>query len=53
MSIFPQVEFLTSMKSLHKHIDSAKLPLEFDGALPYCHQDWLRFRVVSDTCIGT
>uniref|UniRef100_A0ACB8EB54 Uncharacterized protein n=2 Tax=Sphaerodactylus townsendi TaxID=933632 RepID=A0ACB8EB54_9SAUR len=40
-----QVELLTSMKSLHKHIDSAKLPLEFDGALPYCHQDWLRFRM--------
>nr|XP_056718836.1 puratrophin-1 [Euleptes europaea] len=40
-----QVELLTSMKSLHKHIDSAKLPLEFDGGLPYCHQDWLRFRM--------
>ncbi|XP_054856422.1 puratrophin-1 [Eublepharis macularius] len=40
-----QVELLTSIKSLHKHIDSAKLPLEFDGALPYCHLDWLRFRM--------
>ncbi|XP_077166128.1 puratrophin-1 [Paroedura picta] len=39
-----QVELLTSMKSLHKHIDGAKLPLEFDGAFPYCHGDWLRFR---------
>ncbi|KAL8194594.1 UNVERIFIED_CONTAM: hypothetical protein K2H54_025613 [Gekko kuhli] len=40
-----EVELLTSMKSLHKHMDSAKLPLEFDGSLPYCHQDWLRFRM--------
>ncbi|XP_066493322.1 puratrophin-1 isoform X2 [Tiliqua scincoides] len=40
-----QCELLTSMKSLHKHIESSQLPLELDGALPYCHQDWLRFRM--------
>ncbi|CAI5782030.1 puratrophin-1 [Podarcis lilfordi] len=40
-----QWELLTSMKSLHKHIEGGQLPLEFDGSLPYCHQDWLRFRM--------
>ncbi|KAM7040367.1 puratrophin-1 isoform 3-T3 [Acridotheres tristis] len=39
-----QFELLTSMKSLHKHIDSSQLPLELDGTFPYCHQDWLSFR---------
>ncbi|XP_062997591.1 puratrophin-1 [Elgaria multicarinata webbii] len=40
-----QCEVLTSMKSLHKHIENMQLPLEFDGSVPYCHQDWLRFRM--------
>ncbi|XP_014351349.1 pleckstrin homology domain-containing family G member 4B [Latimeria chalumnae] len=40
-----QFELLTSLKSLYKHIDSAQLPLEFDGAFPYCHSDWLNFRM--------
>ncbi|XP_077687535.1 puratrophin-1 [Eretmochelys imbricata] len=40
-----QIELLTSMKSLHKHIDSTQLPLELDGAFPYCHRDWLSFRM--------
>ncbi|XP_068059025.1 puratrophin-1 isoform X6 [Anomalospiza imberbis] len=39
-----QFELLTSMKSLHKHIDSSQLPLELDGTFPYCHQNWLSFR---------
>ncbi|XP_031977315.1 puratrophin-1 isoform X2 [Corvus moneduloides] len=39
-----QFELLTSMKSLHKHIDSSQLPVELDGTFPYCHQDWLSFR---------
>ncbi|XP_021396800.2 puratrophin-1 isoform X1 [Lonchura striata] len=39
-----QFELLTSMKSLHKHIDSSQLPLELDGTFPYCHQSWLSFR---------
>ncbi|CAN8186894.1 unnamed protein product [Coccothraustes coccothraustes] len=39
-----QFELLTSMKSLHKHIDSSQLPLELDGTFPYCHQEWLSFR---------
>lgn len=40
-----QFELLTSMKSLHKHIDSSQLPLELDGTFPYCHPDWLSFRM--------
>ncbi|KAF7242826.1 Rho guanine nucleotide exchange factor 40, partial [Varanus komodoensis] len=40
-----QCEVLTSMKALHKHVEGALLPLELEGALPYCHQDWLRFRM--------
>ncbi|XP_065589496.1 puratrophin-1 [Cyrtonyx montezumae] len=40
-----QLEILTSMKSLHKHIDSSQLPLELDGTFPYCHRDWLSFRM--------
>nr|XP_048672419.1 puratrophin-1 isoform X2 [Caretta caretta] len=40
-----QIELLPSMKSLHKHIDSTQLPLEWDGAFPYCHRDWLSFRM--------
>ncbi|KAK4813913.1 hypothetical protein QYF61_002744 [Mycteria americana] len=40
-----QFELLTSMKSLHKHIDSSQLPLELDGTFPYCHRDWLNFRM--------
>jgi len=46
-SIPMQFELLTSMKSLHKHIDSSQLPLELDGTFPYCHRDWLSFRMVS------
>lgn len=42
-----QFEILTSMKSLHKHIDSSQLPLELEGTFPYCHRDWLSFRMVS------
>ncbi|XP_017679671.1 PREDICTED: puratrophin-1 isoform X1 [Lepidothrix coronata] len=40
-----QFELLTSMKSLHKHIESSQLPLELDGTFPYCHRDWLSFRM--------
>ncbi|XP_029464642.1 LOW QUALITY PROTEIN: puratrophin-1 [Rhinatrema bivittatum] len=36
---------LLSSKSLHRHIDSAWLPREFDGSFPYCHRDWLNFRM--------
>lgn len=39
------VELLTSMKSLHKHVDIAQLPTEFDGTFPYSHSSWVCFRL--------
>ncbi|XP_041123907.1 rho guanine nucleotide exchange factor 40 isoform X2 [Polyodon spathula] len=39
-----QFELLTSLKSLHKHMDASQLPLEFDGTFPFCHSDWVCFR---------
>ncbi|XP_072527116.1 pleckstrin homology domain-containing family G member 4B isoform X2 [Salminus brasiliensis] len=39
-----QVELLTSLKSLHKHIDVSQLPAEFDGTFPYSHTSWICFR---------
>ncbi|XP_051884672.1 uncharacterized protein plekhg4 [Pristis pectinata] len=40
-----QFELLTSLKSLHKHIESNQLPPEFDGTFPYCHSNWICFRM--------
>uniref|UniRef100_A0A8C6YIR1 Puratrophin-1 n=1 Tax=Naja naja TaxID=35670 RepID=A0A8C6YIR1_NAJNA len=40
-----QCELLSSLKSLHKHIESHQLPQEFSGSLPYCHQKWLHFQM--------
>ncbi|XP_057189957.1 pleckstrin homology domain-containing family G member 4B isoform X4 [Triplophysa rosa] len=40
-----QVELLTSMKSLHKHVDITQLPTEFDGTFPYSHSSWVCFRM--------
>ncbi|XP_015460714.3 uncharacterized protein plekhg4 isoform X3 [Astyanax mexicanus] len=39
-----QVELLTSLKSLHKHIDVSQLPTEFDGTFPFSHPNWICFR---------
>uniref|UniRef100_A0A4X2LWS9 Pleckstrin homology and RhoGEF domain containing G4B n=1 Tax=Vombatus ursinus TaxID=29139 RepID=A0A4X2LWS9_VOMUR len=39
-----QCEVLTSLKALHKLIDSTQLTAEFDGTFPYNHSDWIRFR---------
>ncbi|XP_062845674.1 uncharacterized protein plekhg4 [Trichomycterus rosablanca] len=39
-----QVELLTSLKSLHKHIVASQLPTEFDGTFPMCHTSWISFR---------
>uniref|UniRef100_A0A674GF55 KIAA1755 n=1 Tax=Taeniopygia guttata TaxID=59729 RepID=A0A674GF55_TAEGU len=38
-----QVETLTSLKALGRHIDSSQLPPELDGAFPYCHGEWVQF----------
>ncbi|XP_069460541.1 pleckstrin homology domain-containing family G member 4B-like isoform X2 [Ambystoma mexicanum] len=40
-----QFELLTSVKALHKHIDCTQLPLDMGGTFPYCHRDWLSFRL--------
>ncbi|XP_036391521.1 puratrophin-1 isoform X1 [Megalops cyprinoides] len=39
-----QFELLTSIKSLHKHVDNTQLPTEFDGTFPFCHNSWTCFR---------
>ncbi|XP_026793278.3 puratrophin-1 isoform X2 [Pangasianodon hypophthalmus] len=40
-----QVELLTSLKSLHKHIEVSQLPTEFDGTFPFSHNSWICFRI--------
>ncbi|KAM9302234.1 puratrophin-1-like [Gastrophryne carolinensis] len=40
-----QFDILTSSKALHKHIEASQLPPAFHGTFPYCHQDWLAFRM--------
>nr|XP_032833268.1 uncharacterized protein LOC116955990 [Petromyzon marinus] len=37
-------EVVTSLRSLHKHVESGQLPRELKGSFPYSHSDWLRFR---------
>nr|XP_009301619.1 uncharacterized protein plekhg4 isoform X1 [Danio rerio] len=40
-----QVELLTSLKSLYKHVDVSQLPTEFEGTFPYAHSSWVSFRM--------
>ncbi|XP_069765562.1 pleckstrin homology domain-containing family G member 4B isoform X2 [Narcine bancroftii] len=40
-----QHEIVTSLKSLHRHIDSCQLTQEFSGTFPYDHNDWIRFHM--------
>eukprot|EP00062_Callorhinchus_milii_P005493 gi/632945028/ref/XP_007887829.1/ PREDICTED: pleckstrin homology domain-containing family G member 4B [Callorhinchus milii] len=40
-----QYEILTSLKALHKHVDSSQLTQEFDGTFRHNHDDWIRFRM--------
>ncbi|KAM4017703.1 puratrophin-1 isoform 2-T2 [Anomaloglossus baeobatrachus] len=44
-----QFELLTSVKSLHKHVEASQLPAAFSGTFPYSHQDWLTFRTKLET----
>ncbi|XP_042169855.1 pleckstrin homology domain-containing family G member 4B-like [Oncorhynchus tshawytscha] len=39
-----QVELLTSLKSLYKHVEVSQLPTEFDGSFPFSHSAWVCFR---------
>uniref|UniRef100_A0AAY4B9U7 Pleckstrin homology domain-containing family G member 4B n=1 Tax=Denticeps clupeoides TaxID=299321 RepID=A0AAY4B9U7_9TELE len=41
-----QLELLTSLKSLHKHVDIAQLPTEYDGTFHFSHASWMGFRKV-------
>ncbi|XP_073515790.1 pleckstrin homology domain-containing family G member 4B-like isoform X2 [Phyllobates terribilis] len=49
-----QFDVLTSVKSLHKHVEASQLPPAFSGTFPYGHQDWLTFRAklenLQDSC---
>ncbi|XP_056609543.1 pleckstrin homology domain-containing family G member 4B isoform X2 [Triplophysa dalaica] len=40
-----QVELLTSMKSLHKHVDITQLPTDMEGTFLYSHSSWICFRM--------
>ena len=45
--LFLQLEQLSSHQSLLTHISTSGLPTSLGGGLPYCHQAWLGFRMVS------
>ncbi|CAG2061862.1 unnamed protein product, partial [Timema podura] len=36
------------LEELHEHIDTSQLTADLGGDLPYCHEDWLKHRVVSE-----
>uniref|UniRef100_UPI00358E8BAC pleckstrin homology domain-containing family G member 4B-like isoform X2 n=1 Tax=Myxine glutinosa TaxID=7769 RepID=UPI00358E8BAC len=40
-----QCELITSMKSLHKHVESSQLPPTLNGSFNYSHEDWVDFRL--------
>uniref|UniRef100_A0A3P8YNR7 Pleckstrin homology domain containing, family G (with RhoGef domain) member 4 n=1 Tax=Esox lucius TaxID=8010 RepID=A0A3P8YNR7_ESOLU len=40
-----QVELLTSLKSLHKHVEVSQLPHDFQGTFPFSHSAWISFRM--------
>ncbi|KAM9253394.1 pleckstrin homology domain-containing family G member 4B [Dugong dugon] len=39
-----QCEVVSSLKALHKLIDSSQLTAELDGSFPYSHSDWVCFQ---------
>lgn len=43
-----QLEQLCSWQSLLTHLSASDLPMSLGGSLPYCHQAWLEFRMVSE-----
>ncbi|XP_022448141.1 uncharacterized protein KIAA1755 homolog isoform X3 [Delphinapterus leucas] len=38
-----QVEVLTSLKALSRHVDPSQLPMALEGPFPYCHGEWVQF----------
>nr|XP_051685745.1 pleckstrin homology domain-containing family G member 4B isoform X3 [Oryctolagus cuniculus] len=40
-----QCEVVSSLKALHKLVDSSQLTADLDGSFPYSHRDWICFRM--------
>ncbi|XP_041036736.1 rho guanine nucleotide exchange factor 40-like isoform X2 [Carcharodon carcharias] len=40
-----QVDILTSIRSLHKHVEPAQLTQSFSGCFPYSNEKWIRYRL--------
>ncbi|XP_068919607.1 uncharacterized protein KIAA1755 homolog [Petaurus breviceps papuanus] len=38
-----QVEVLTSLKALSRHVDQSQLTPDLEGSFPYCHNQWVHF----------
>uniref|UniRef100_F6TFN3 KIAA1755 ortholog n=1 Tax=Monodelphis domestica TaxID=13616 RepID=F6TFN3_MONDO len=38
-----QVEVLTSLKALGRHVDQSQLTPDLEGSFPYCHSQWVQF----------
>ncbi|XP_074068008.1 uncharacterized protein KIAA1755 homolog isoform X2 [Macrotis lagotis] len=38
-----QVEVLTSLKALSRHVDQSQLTPDLEGSFPYCHSQWVQF----------
>ncbi|XP_054835183.1 uncharacterized protein KIAA1755 homolog isoform X1 [Eublepharis macularius] len=38
-----QVELLSSLKALSRHVDSSQLTRALEGTFPYCHSEWAQY----------
>ncbi|XP_053099143.1 uncharacterized protein KIAA1755 homolog [Hemicordylus capensis] len=38
-----QVELLSSLKALSRHVDSSQLTHALEGSFPYCHSEWVQY----------
>ncbi|XP_059836422.1 pleckstrin homology domain-containing family G member 4B-like isoform X2 [Hypanus sabinus] len=45
------LEILTSLKTLHKFIDSHQLTESLEGTFPYSHSEWIQFRMKLESFI--
>uniref|UniRef100_A0A8C9H6V5 Pleckstrin homology and RhoGEF domain containing G4B n=1 Tax=Piliocolobus tephrosceles TaxID=591936 RepID=A0A8C9H6V5_9PRIM len=43
-----QCEVVSSLKALHKFVDSCQLTTDLDGSFPYSHGDWICFRQLQE-----
>ncbi|XP_062897589.1 pleckstrin homology domain-containing family G member 4B-like isoform X3 [Mobula hypostoma] len=46
------LEILTSLKTLHKFIDSHQLTENLEGTFPYSHSEWIQFRMKLESFIA-